>query len=63
MTAKIVNLRTARKRRDREAGRREADANAAKHGESAAVRRVREAETDRWRRMVEGARRDDAEPE
>ena len=42
--AKIVNLRRQRKRRAREAVRAAADANAARHGESAAERDRRAAE-------------------
>jgi hypothetical protein len=54
----VVNLRRARKRREREDRRAEADANAARHGEPVALRRAREAEADRAARALDGARRD-----
>jgi hypothetical protein len=58
MSGKVVNLRAARKARDRAAKRAAADANAAKHGESRAARTIREAEADRIQRTVDGARRE-----
>ena len=60
MTGKIVNLRTVRKRKTRDADRRAADANAAKHGQSAAQRDLGEARRDRDDRRLDGHLRDGA---
>ena len=57
--AVVVNLRQARKRRARTATRAEADANAARHGEPKAQRRLREAEAGLEARRLDGLRRDD----
>lgn len=59
--AGAVNLRQARKRRARMAARAEADANAARHGEPKAARRLREAEAGLEARRLDGLRRDDRE--
>ena len=40
MNARIVNLRSVRKRKEREARRAEADANAVEHGRSKAERQL-----------------------
>lgn len=56
----IVNLRQARKQRDRQAKRATADANAAKHGETKALRQLRAAETSLATRRLDGHR---AEPD
>ncbi|TVQ57095.1 MAG: DUF4169 family protein [Rhodobacteraceae bacterium] len=58
MTGSVINLRLARKRRARDAARRAADLNAAKHGESGDLRKAREAETALRTRTLDGARRD-----
>ncbi|MGZ3216145.1 DUF4169 family protein [Paracoccus sp. T5] len=52
----IVNLRQARKQRDRDARRATADANAARHGETKALRQLREAEADLASRRLDGHR-------
>lgn len=54
MSADVVNLRMARKRRARDAARAEADGNAARHGETKAAREAREAEAARASRALEG---------
>jgi hypothetical protein len=61
--AEIVNLRRARKARARREARTEADANAARHGEAGASRKVREAETARVTRLHEGNRRETDTPD
>lgn len=53
MSAKIVNLRQARKSRDRSAARREADANAARHGRTKRQRAVEEDRASRAERHVD----------
>ena len=57
---KIINLRQARKQRNRDAGRAAGDANAARFGEAKPSRQAREAEADRAARSHEAHRRDDA---
>ncbi|MTD99455.1 DUF4169 family protein [Paracoccus sp. YIM 132242] len=57
---KIINLRQARKQRDRDAKRAAGDANAAKYGEGKPLREAREAEADRAARALDAHRRDDA---
>ena len=57
--AGVVNLRRRRKQRAREEARSEADANAARHGEAGAARRLRAAEADLAARRLEGHRRED----
>lgn len=59
MSGPVVNLRAARKRRARAAGRAEADANAARHGQTKADRARLAAEAARAKRALDGARRDD----
>ncbi len=61
--SEIVNLRQARKRRDRDEKRRKADENAAKHGRAKADRERHDALTNLERRRLDGHRREDPEPE
>lgn len=56
---KVVNLRQARKQRERADLRAQGDANAAKYGEAKAPRKAREAEASRSERAHEAHRRDD----
>ena len=58
MSGEIVNLRQARKRAAREAARREADANAARHGLSKGERRRQEAERAKASAHLDGHRRE-----
>ncbi|NIP77430.1 MAG: DUF4169 family protein [Xanthomonadales bacterium] len=53
-SGKPVNLRQWRKRRKREAARQDADANAARHGQSAAVRRLHEVRRYKAERDLDG---------
>ncbi|WP_410218973.1 DUF4169 family protein [Paracoccus sp. (in: a-proteobacteria)] len=55
----IVNLRQARKQRERAQRRAAGDANAARHGEVKSLREVRQAEAERAARQHEGHRADD----
>jgi hypothetical protein len=59
IVAEIVNLRLARKARQREEAERQAAANRAKHGESKGEKLRRRQEIDRHSRTVDGARRED----
>lgn len=59
--AEIINLRQARKARQREADARKADASRAKHGRSKAEREAQGREAGRSARLLEGARRDPPE--
>lgn len=56
---KIVNLRQARKQRDRAEKRAKGDQNAARFGEAKPLRDARQAETDRVTRVHEAHQRDD----
>ncbi|MBC2664069.1 DUF4169 family protein [Novosphingobium flavum] len=56
--AEIVNLRMARKAKDRAAREAEASANRAAHGRTKAERRAAEAERERLLHRVESARRE-----
>lgn len=56
---KIINLRQARKQRNRDAKRAAGDANAAKFGEARPLRDARQAEADRAARIHDAHRRDD----
>ena len=56
---KVINLRQARKQRDRDDKRAAADANAAKFGEAKPVRQQRKAEAQRAERTHEAHKRDD----
>jgi hypothetical protein len=57
--ADIVNLRAARKQRDREAARDKGTENAAKHGRSKAQLALEAARTEKAARDLDGARRED----
>ncbi|SNR50712.1 DUF4169 family protein [Paracoccus sediminis] len=57
--SKIINLRLARKQRDRDGRRAEGHANAAKSGEAKPVRDIRKAETARAAKVLDAHRRDD----
>ena len=58
MSAEVVNLRMARKARSRAAAGAKAEANRAKFGEPAALRKAREAEAARASQALDGARRE-----
>lgn len=60
---KIINLRQARKQRDRAAKRATGDANAAKFGEARPARDARQAEADRAARALDAHRREDGPPD
>ena len=51
---RIINLRQARKQRDRDAKRATGDANAARFGEAKPLRAARQAEADRASRSHDG---------
>lgn len=59
MTANVVNLRQARKRKARAGKAHKAAENRVLHGRSKAQREAEAAETARARRTLDGARRDD----
>jgi hypothetical protein len=59
MTGKIVNLRQARKRRDRAAKVENADANAARHGQSKHERTLRHRKAEKSDRDLDGHKRED----
>lgn len=61
MSAPVVSLRAARKRRARAADRAAADANAARHGIPRAERQRLAAEAERAKRQLDGAKRDGAD--
>jgi len=56
--AEIINLRRARKARDRAASEAEAAANRLSHGRSKAEKQATRAERERQERSLDGARRD-----
>lgn len=56
--ADIVNLRAARKAKDRSAARTTADANAAKFGLTKAEKCLQTAKADKARRDLDGAKRE-----
>ena len=58
MTGKVVNLRQARKRKDREGKAKEADANAALHGLSKATTDLAKARAEKQQRDLDGHQRD-----
>jgi len=62
--AEIVNLRLARKARERAAREAEAQANRARHGRTRAEREVQSLDAARHARKLDGARREkeDGEP-
>ena len=55
---KVINLRSARKARARDAARVAADANAAQHGRSKAEKRLSKAEAERTEARLDGHKRD-----
>jgi uncharacterized protein DUF4169 len=57
--AEIVNLRLARKARDRDAAAKQAAANRSEHGETKGEKLRRQHEAERLTRAVEGAKRDE----
>ena len=61
MNARIVNLRTARKRRAREAAKAGADRRAVEHGRTKAEREATDAENARIARLHAGHRREDSD--
>jgi hypothetical protein len=61
--AEIINLRMARKARQRAADAAEAQASRARHGRTRGERLATEAETARLDRTVDGARREPVSPE
>lgn len=54
--SRIINLRQARKQRDRATRRAEADANAARHGEAKPQRELRKARAEQAERNHQGHR-------
>ena len=60
--AEVVNLRLARKARERAGKAAEAEANRARFGETKAARQARAAEEQRAARLLDGARLDRDEP-
>lgn len=56
--AEVINLRMARKARQRADTVRQAEANRALHGETRAQRKLRLAEAERAERNLDGARRE-----
>ncbi len=62
--AEIINLRLARKARERAARETEAQANRARHGRTRAEREVKSLDAARAARKLDGARREteDGEP-
>ncbi|WP_298432961.1 DUF4169 family protein [uncultured Jannaschia sp.] len=56
--AKLVNLKAARKARDRDAARAAGDANAAKHGRTKAEREAERAAAAKAARDLDGHRRE-----
>lgn len=55
----VINLRQARKDRDRAEKRAKADANAAKYGRTKAQKAVEKADADRAEKHLDGVKRDD----
>lgn len=60
--AETINLRQARKARARDAARKAADANAAKHGQTKGEKALAKARADKARAELDGHRRDPAAP-
>jgi len=60
LTGDVVNLRRARKAMRRTQDEAKAALNRAAHGRSQAEREAQAAETDRVRRVLDGARRDES---
>ncbi|WP_111430342.1 DUF4169 family protein [Rhodobacteraceae bacterium DSL-40] len=59
--SKIMNLRTIRKQRARDAARRDGSGTAAKAGESRADKTARRLEAERAARQLDGHRRSDGD--
>ncbi len=59
--AEVINLRQARKARERAEDKRQADANRAKHGRTKAEKNLADAARKKLDQVVEGARREPAE--
>jgi hypothetical protein len=57
--SEIINLRQARKRVARAVREETAAANRAKHGQTKAERALKQAEADRLRSVLDGARREE----
>ncbi len=57
--SEIVNLRQARKRAARVADEKAAAANRAKFGQTKAERATAKAEAEKWRALLDGAKRED----
>lgn len=57
----VINLRQARKQRDRAAASRLAETNRAKFGRTKAERLAQQAEAERLGKTIDGARRDPAD--
>lgn len=57
--SQITNLNRFRKQKAREEARREADANAARHGRTKAQKLTEEADRDRVAKHLDGVKRDD----
>ncbi|WBU55616.1 DUF4169 family protein [Paracoccus sediminicola] len=55
----ITNLNRFRKQKSREDARKQADANAAKHGRTKAQKAAEKADRDRAAKHLDGAKRDD----
>ncbi len=58
----IVNLRTARKARERDSAKARADASAAKHGRTKALKALEKARAAKSARDLDGSRRTAADP-
>lgn len=59
--AEVVNLRLARKARDRSRAAEQAATNRARHGQTKAERTKREREQERADRLLDGAQREGAD--
>lgn len=59
--ADIINLRLARKARDRDADQAKSEANRAKHGRTRSEKLMAQADNARAARVLEGARREPAD--
>ena len=54
MTGNVINLRLERKHKTRAGARDKADANAARHGQTKAARKLRSAQDDLEQRRLDG---------
>lgn len=59
--AEVINLRTARKDRERAKARAKADENAARFGRTKALKALERARAERARALLDGLRRDGRE--